>query len=171
MVKQWASIFSDIDLVNKTISITKTRDRHGERNPKTKRSILKVHIYDVLAAELKTYYNWTVKEKWKRNFEPKNDDVVFITVRGLQPIADSYTKDAMRYISDKYKVRRIKTHGLRHTFASILLSRNVSLITVAEMLGDHPNTVNNIYAHSLVKKETEASELLNLIVTKKEQIM
>lgn len=163
--------WSDIDFVNKTISITKTRDRYGERDPKTKRSIRKVHINDVLAAELKVYYNWTVKEKWKRGIEPKNDDVVFITVKGLHPIADSYTKDAMALISTKYGIRRIKTHGLRHTFASILLSRNVPLITVAEMLGDHPNTVNNIYAHSLVKKETEASEVLNLIVDKKEQIM
>lgn len=163
--------WSDIDFVNKTISITKTRDRYGERSPKTKRSIRKVHINDVLTAELKSYYNWTVKEKWKCGIEPKNDDIVFITVRGLQPIAGSYTKDAMRFISDKYNVRRIKTHGLRHTFASILLSRNIPLITVAEMLGDHPTTVNNIYAHSLVKKETEASELLNFIVTNKEQIM
>ena len=100
------------------------------------------------------YYNWTVKEKWKCSNEPKEDDFVFVTVLGLSPIAVSYTKDAIAFISEKYKIRRIKTHGLRHTFASILLSRNVPLITVAEMLGDHPNTVNSIYAHSLVKKET-----------------
>lgn len=166
-----ALYWSDIDFVEKTISITKTRDRYGERDPKTKRSIRKVHINDVLATELKVYYNWTVKEKWKRSIEPKNGDVVFITVKGLRPIADCYTKDAMAHISNKYHIRRIKTHGLRHTFASILLSRNVPLITVAEMLGDHPNTVNNIYAHSLVKKETEASDLLNLIVQKQQQIL
>ncbi|WP_420802176.1 tyrosine-type recombinase/integrase [Solibacillus daqui] len=76
-------------------------------------------------------------------------------------MADSYSKDAMAFICEKYEIRRrIKTHGLRHTFASILLSRNVPLITVAEMLGDHPNTVGSIYAHSLIKKNQMQAILL-----------
>lgn len=41
--------WSDINFADKTISITKTRDRHGVRDPKTKQSVCKVHINDVLA--------------------------------------------------------------------------------------------------------------------------
>ncbi|MCT6925267.1 site-specific integrase [Metasolibacillus sp.] len=157
--------WSDIDFMSKTISITKTRDRYGERTPKSRRGIRKVHMNSTLVAELKSYYDWSKKAKWSKKIEPKSDDYVFITVKGLRPVKDSYTRDAMAYICQKHNLRFIKTHGLRHTFASILLSRNIPLITVAEMLGDHPTTVNNVYAHSLVKKETEASDLLDRIVS------
>ena len=44
----------------------------------------------------------------------------------------------------------VSVHGLRHTFASILLSRGVPLIVVSRHLGHaDPNITARVYAHLL----------------------
>lgn len=159
-----ALTWEDIDFENKLISVSKTRDRFGSRKPKTKRSVRTLHMNDTLAIQLKKYQSWCIQKKWKLKMQHQKEDVVFITVKGARPPGDSYLKDTISFICTKYELKRISPHGLRHTFASILLANNIPLISVAEILGDHPNTVLAVYAHSLVKKETQAADLIQSFV-------
>ena len=60
----------------------------------------------------------------------------------------NYVTEHYRYLLSKLGLRRIRYHDLRHTFASVLLNKEVPLINVSNFLG-HSNisTTANIYAH------------------------
>ena len=73
------------------------------------------------------------------------------------------------YLLDKLGLRHIRFHDLRHTFASVLLSKEVPLINVSNFLG-HSNisTTANIYAH-LDKSAKQSSADVISDIFRKEQ--
>ena len=69
----------------------------------------------------------------------------------------SYVTDHFRELLEKYGLRHIRFHDLRHTFASLLINQDVPLINVSNFLGDSDlSTTANIYAH-LDKASKQAS--------------
>lgn len=69
----------------------------------------------------------------------------------------SYVTDHFRELLEKYGLRHIRFHDLRHTFASLLINQDVPLINVANFLGHSDlSTTANIYAH-LDKASKQAS--------------
>ena len=60
----------------------------------------------------------------------------------------SYVTDHFRELLEKYGLRHIRFHDLRHTFASLLINQDVPLINVSNFLGHSDlSTTANIYAH------------------------
>lgn len=69
----------------------------------------------------------------------------------------SYVTDHFRELLEKYCLRHIRFHDLRHTFASLLINQDVPLINVSNFLGHSDlSTTANIYAH-LDKASKQAS--------------
>lgn len=69
----------------------------------------------------------------------------------------SYVTDHFRELLEKYGLRHICFHDLRHTFASLLINQDVPLINVSNFLGHSDlSTTANIYAH-LDKASKQAS--------------
>ena len=69
----------------------------------------------------------------------------------------SYVTDHFRELLEKYGLRHIRFHDLRHTFASLLINQDVPLINVSNFLGHSDlSTTANIYAH-LDKASKQAS--------------
>lgn len=69
----------------------------------------------------------------------------------------SYVTDHFRELLEKYGLRHIRFHDLRHTFASLLITQDVPLINVSNFLGHSDlSTTANIYAH-LDKASKQAS--------------
>ena len=69
----------------------------------------------------------------------------------------SYVTDHFRELLEKYGLRHIRFHELRHTFASLLINQDVPLINVSNFLGHSDlSTTANIYAH-LDKASKQAS--------------
>ena len=69
----------------------------------------------------------------------------------------SYVTDHFRELLEKYGLRHIRFHDLRHTFASLLIIQDVPLINVSNFLGHSDlSTTANIYAH-LDKASKQAS--------------
>lgn len=69
----------------------------------------------------------------------------------------SYVTDHFRELLEKYGLRHIRFHDLRHTFASLLINQDVPLINVSNYLGHSDlSTTANIYAH-LDKASKQAS--------------
>jgi site-specific recombinase XerD len=56
-------------------------------------------------------------------------------------------------------------HGLRHTYASMLVSSGVDLYTVGRLLTHKSTAMTARYAHLSDKALKEASELVGQIVT------
>lgn len=69
----------------------------------------------------------------------------------------SYVTDHFRELLEKYGLRHIRFHDLRHTFASLLINQDVPLINMSNFLGHSDlSTTANIYAH-LDKASKQAS--------------
>jgi len=66
-------------------------------------------------------------------------------------------------------LKEISFHGLRHTSASLLISKGQDVVTVSKRLG-HSNsgTTLKIYAHAFEKLDQEAADSLNSIFKEKE---
>lgn len=121
----------------------------------------KISMNYELYVQLKIYKAWCLKKKWENSMQHKDEDFVFISRQGCSPIGLTYVEDAIDMICNKYELRRISPHGLRHTVASILLARGETLVTVAKILGDDPNTILKVYVHSFEKDEIKSIDFMN----------
>lgn len=170
-----ALTWQDIDFKNSSVKITKsTASVKGEvitKEPKTKASIRDVSMPNHVMQLLKQYradqaqYRLTLGNKW----EGGNADFLFIQEFGKQMnVYTPYSK--FQDIIDQYnatlssevgKLPKIPFHGLRHTSATLLISNNVDVVTVAHRLGhSETSTTLNTYAHSLKSKDKEAANVL-----------
>ncbi len=63
-------------------------------------------------------------------------------------IKPSYVTEQFPKLLDKYDMRRIRYHDLRHSTASLLLSSGVPMKMIQDWLGDSDiGTTANIYSH------------------------
>ena len=69
----------------------------------------------------------------------------------------NYVTEHFAWLIQKYDLKKIRFHDLRHTFASLLINQDVPLINVSNFLGHSDlSTTANIYAH-LDKASKQAS--------------
>lgn len=155
--------WSDIDLSNKTISISKTlqrlyfKDENGDGRtkiiitpPKTKTSIREIPISSKLLKTLTTLC-------------PDNQDsyVLTNTEKYIEPrtYRNFYTK-----FLQSLDIRTLKFHCLRHTFATMCIECGADYKTVSELLG-HANTgiTMNLYVHPSLEQKRRCVELLDKI--------
>lgn len=155
--------WSDIDFENNTITIERTRANKKVGPPKSDNGYRTISINKILINQLKKYKVWCIQNKWEKQMTVEKDSYVFIDRYKFTPISDTYVNDALDYLLDKctYDLPRITPHGFRHTFASILIANKIPVVSVAKIIGDHPTTVMNVYAHSLSRVEEETVELFN----------
>lgn len=156
---QWET---DIDFENSVIHINKTKDRYGSRSPKTKNSYRKFPMNNnikKLLIDYKTWYDQTMSAFGFRN--PQGN--VFVNYAG-EPLGERYLKQIIDLICDRENITHFTPHYLRHTFVSIQLSNNVPITTVAALVGDTPETIYKVYAHSFEKDEVHASNLMDEII-------
>lgn len=68
-----------------------------------------------------------------------------------------------KVLSDN-KIQYKKFHSLRHTYATMLLTRGVDLKTVQDLMGHSDITITQIYLHVLPKTKSDAVNKLNDIL-------
>ncbi|GIN96114.1 hypothetical protein J6TS1_19840 [Siminovitchia terrae] len=80
----------NIDFNQKTITVDCTRDRHGERSPKTKNSYRTIPVDDVLVDQLKVYQKWCLETKFASGLKlDKESDHVFISKTSGEKCCDN----------------------------------------------------------------------------------
>jgi len=102
---------------------------------------------------LESFKSWCAESKKVYGSELENDDYVFITVN-LEPISSSYI----------VKMFNTLKNILRHTFVSILIAEGVVVTTEAKIIGDTPEMVMKVYAHSLDDEELRATKILSSLI-------
>ncbi|MDM5233417.1 tyrosine-type recombinase/integrase [Lysinibacillus pakistanensis] len=156
---QWGT---DIDFENNLIHINKTKDRFGSRSPKTKNSYRKFPMNESIKSILLDYRKWYEEIMETCKFRNPEGHVI-ITYAG-EPIGERYLKRIIDLICERENITYFTPHFLRHTFVTIQLSNNIPVSTVAALVGDTPETIYKVYAHSFAKDEVHASNLMDEII-------
>jgi len=174
-----ALTWSDIDFNNSAISITKSCCRvSGEMVTKATKTKGSARVLAVPTPVLTMARQWKAEQMRYRmaiGTQWNGTGSVFIRWDGSQMGLDTPYR-AFRRIVNIYNINRaenepklpqIPLHGLRHTAATLLISRGVDVRTVSGRLG-HANTSTtlNIYAEFLKEMDRSASdELEKLLLT------
>ncbi|MBR1529174.1 MAG: site-specific integrase [Oscillospiraceae bacterium] len=154
---QW----KNIDLENKTVTVSKTlqrvfiRDENGNTStkiivttPKTKNSVRMIPISSMLIPVLK-------------RMKPENPETYLLTGK-LTPTEPRTYRDYYNRLLKKAGIQHINFHGLRHTFATRLIENGADYKTVSELLGHASvNITLNLYVHPQMEQKRKAVELMN----------
>ena len=157
-----ALTWKDIHLHREYISITKTlqriltKSRNGANTsqviitpPKTPSSIRDIPLSKQLIPFLK-------------QLQPSNRNFYFLTgtTKHMEPrIYRLYYSSFLK----KQHIEHINFHGLRHTFATNLISSGADIKTVSELLGHSSVTTTlNLYTHPSLEHKRQCIELITL---------
>jgi len=143
----------DLDLKNRTISLQRTFVRNEIKdtlkNDKNRVVDMPVKLTECLKELRKKRMEQSLK-KGKNNID---NDWLFPSriATSKKPLnASRWRSDIFYPTLEKAKLRRIRPHDLRHTYASILITERNDLVYVKEQLGHHSITVTvDIYGHLL----------------------
>ena len=131
-----------------------------ESSPKSKTSVRSIPISDNLIKEIEAYKVWQNKEierldeLYQGN---KGDRAKLFTTWDGKPVFDSTLRDWLNKFLVWCEVPHVTVHGLRHTFASILIANGTDARTTAALLGhSSPARVMNVYANTQEEAKTRA---------------
>ena len=143
--------FNDIDYSNNTIKISKSyykiAGKEAITTPKTDSSNRSIICPTFLLEDIKTYYNSL--------YQKEENQKIFM-----------FAKDNLRHYIRKYSeilnIPRIRVHDLRHSYASYLLQKNVSILAISKQLGHKDVKLTlSIYSHLLPEANDYLKEILN----------
>ena len=148
-----ALTLNDINLEEGIINVNKTYQRVGRRDvistPKTPSSVRKVSMPAFLCDELREYISTL--------YEPEADRRIFqITKSTLTKNFKNLTREA--------GLKKITVHGLRHSHASLLISKKYDIFEVSKRIGHKSvKTTQDIYGHLFDEvQRTIANDLDNM---------
>jgi integrase len=146
---------SDVDFLRRTVRVERQLDKNGRDfvglKYDSRRSVpLARDLVPLLARHLQMY-------------PPTRDGVILSTTHG-NPIRSDYYSDSIfkRAVATADIPTGITSHGLRHHFASVLLSRGVPTNVVAEYLGHSSSRlVEDTYGHLMPDAEDVTRQALD----------
>ena len=160
----------DVDFKNFSLSINRTSQYipgQGmvETTPKSKTSVRSIPISEDLVRELENYRIWQEEQIQKLDglYEGAIGERtrLFTTLTG-KPVYDSTLRSWLKKYLTWCEVPPVTVHGLRHTFASILIADGVDPRTTAAILGhSSPSLVMNVYANPQDEAKRKAITKIN----------
>ena len=137
--------WSDIDLENSVVHITKTLNYKQETNsPKSKASLRDIDIDQATVSMLKQYRHRQTKESWKIG---KSESIVFSDFIHEYP-NNRTLQTRLRTHFKRANVTNIGFHGFRHTHASLLLNSGIPYKELQHRLGHSTLSMTmDIYSH------------------------
>ena len=166
--------WQDIDYENRIIRIEREAvfiPKIGLRitPPKSATSIREICIPDLLCDKLKAYKVIQEKDIADR-CGMYNDEGFVITQFFGEPVHASTIRKWTKKVFEFCDVPYVTVHGLRHTYASLLISNGTDPRTAAAQLGHStPSLTMNIYANPQNSAKRKAGDLIGKIVEKKYQ--
>jgi len=151
------------DLIGNNICIKKTIDEHShngmraETEPKTESSRRTIKIPFILSIELKQLKKYYIK-KYGRIQD-------FYIFGGSKPLAPTTINRYKLEACKKANIKPITLHGFRHSHATMLLDRNVSIKVIQERLGHSSADITlSVYLHSTEKQQKRVLRKLNFVL-------
>ena len=134
------------------------------KEPKTKSSLRVLPMSTSMKKLLVQHKKWQTSVKEEMSEDWVETDRLFTTSYGMPIHPDTVTGWFDKFVK-KLDIPKVSIHGLRHTFITLLISKGIDIVTVADLAGHSmASTTVNMYAHSLQTKKAEAiSEISNII--------
>lgn len=118
--------------------------------------------------ELKNYMHEQKKFKmaygsaWKGfEFEGEEVELLFTSLKG-GPIFNTHLATQWAQFLKRHDLPQLNFHGLRHTYASILVNRNENFKVIQEQLGhDNINETIKTYSHLTEERKTSSTAIFN----------
>lgn len=156
----WKDInFETFDLnINKTLAKGKEQ-KLIVQTPKTRSSVRKIMLDE---ATVKILKNWKSIQEYElqitnQKLNSNNKQLVFSNAENDFLQLGKTTK-WINQIQDKYNLKKITTHGLRHTHCSLLFEAGINLEVVKDRLGHSDiKTTMNIYTHISEKSKEQTA--------------
>ena len=121
-------------------------------------------VYEMLCEEREKQDLY--RRMFKGSYNRKFDDYICVDQLG-ELLRPNRVTQRFSDLIERYDLRKIRFHDLRHTFASILINQDVPLLNVSAFLG-HSDlaTTANIYAHLDKSKKQESADIISNIFNK-----
>jgi integrase len=141
---QWRNIDLEAGELTVERAWVKVRGKGAFSEPKTRAARRKVPLSQSLLHRLKER-----REELLEYLTPEEVDGLFL-VGGVKPVDPDAFNHYLRRLTQKAGLGRVRVHDLRHTWATLALSRGIPLEVVSERLGHASPTITlNVYRHLL----------------------
>ena len=146
--------WTDVDLEAGKVSVRRTLTREGGHytlgEPKTKKSRRTVKLTGAATEALRGHLSRQMKEMGRLGDLYLDQGLVFTTGSGAPLNPSNIRNRNLRRLISKAGLPTIRFHDLRHTCATLLLSKNVHPKIVQEMLGHATVAITlDTYSHVL----------------------
>lgn len=157
----------DIDFYNHSLTINQVLSHDGKemiKGAKTKTSNRTIDLSDSTIKILKTHKKIIIQEKLN-SIGYQDFDLVFCTPIGTPVHPSNLRNRTFNKLIEKAKIPKIRFHDLRHTHATLLLSKGVNIKVISERLG-HSNIriTLDTYSHMLPTMQKDAIEKLDSMI-------
>lgn len=153
--------WNDINFDEGSVFVRRTVNRLGrykyvEREPKTEQSKRKIQLPPFALQVLREHYLLQQERRLKAGASWQDHNLVFCNKRGGYLHPDVLCRQFYQLL-DKAGLPRMRIHDLRHSAATILLSKGVNPKVVQEILGHSDITMTlGVYGHVLPVMQQEA---------------
>ncbi|MBU8880617.1 site-specific integrase [Bacillus sp. FJAT-29790] len=160
--------WKDIDFIDQSLCIKQTLKHDGKGflvGGKTKSSNRTVALTSETIVLLKRHRAMIAKEKLSKGGGYEDHDLVVCTEHGT-PLNPANLRRTFRRLISQANIPEIKFHALRHTHATLLLSKGVNVKVISERLG-HSNikVTLDVYSHVLPTMQEEAVKQIDNLLS------
>ena len=148
---QW----NDIDFNGRFIKIERTFSKGRIGSPKNGKS----RIVD-MSQQLKDAL-FELKESRKVIPIDDDDSLVFTNGKGKLIDSDGWRRRVFKKALKRARIRDIRIHDMRHTHATLRLSKGDNIVDVANQLGDDVTVVLKVYSHWMPGKKKAEVDVLD----------
>lgn len=145
--------WTDLDLDNETLNISKELARGLTIKPKTSNSIRIIDL-DIHLVKYLTEY----KKQQEKIYGFSKDWYIF---GGITSTSNNTLRRHLNKYIDIANVKHLTIHGFRHSHVSLLIHLGCDSRDVAERVGDTVHTIEHTYYHMFPKKKKEIVNRLN----------
>ncbi|WP_373807951.1 site-specific integrase [Jeotgalibaca porci] len=158
-----ALTFDSFDFKNEKLIINKSFDyKNTKRLKDTKNGVHRtIDIDKETIRIIKPFYDYKRRQSLA-SVLTNHRNLVFVDDL-MEPVSPEAVNKSLSRACKRAGIKRITSHGLRHTHASMLLTNGVDIQIVAERLGDTVEVVTQVYAHVLQKMRDNNKELVQAI--------
>lgn len=156
---------SDFDPINKTININKTITRAIDNKqmigtPKTPAAYRVLSLDDKTVSILKDWIKIMKRNMLILGFNTNKPDQLLFPNTKNKLLSLMKPNSWLNHIIDKYNLKRITVHGIRHTYISMAIeSHELTIKQIQHQVGhQNTDTLLNTYAHLSKKAERETVE-------------